>query len=241
MPALNVPVREDGQPRQSGSQPVSPVKRRAISCAGVPAMLSAPHPELPAEHPWFQLASFVVAQAVHAVGERLALSATMLSADSGGDEQRCCGDLDVGRVPRAWFVDHVLASFERGDRRRAVGVLLMNCEPTGDAQDHFAAQRVHLPHVPGLGEDMHRDQTALDAVGRMAIFVAGVPAHFTGELRFDSGSSAESQMDRPRADLDNFVGHVPDRSAPSAQRTQVDTTVDTGSQRRLPVPSLYLA
>ena len=164
----------------------------------------------------------------------------MLSADSGGDEHRRRSDLDVGRVPRARFIDHVLASLERGDRRRAVGVLLTNCEPTGDAQDHFAAHRVHLPHVPGLGEDMHRDQTALDAVGRVAIFVAGVPADFTGELGFDSGSSAESKMDRPRADLGNFVGHDPDRSAPSAERTQVDTALDT-AQRRLPVPSLYPA
>jgi len=134
MPALNVPVREDGQSQHGGSQSVSPVKRRAISCAGVPAMLSAPHPELPAERRWFcQLASSKVAHADHAVGERLSSSGTMLSADSGGDEQHCCGDLDVGRVPRAWFVDHVLASFERGDRRRPVGVLLMNCEPSGDA------------------------------------------------------------------------------------------------------------
>lgn len=92
----------------------------------------------------------------------------------------------------------------------------MDCEPTGDAQNHFAAHRVHLPRVPGLGEDMHRHQTTLYAVSGVALDVAGLPAHVASELGFDLGSGTESKMNRSTAGLCHLVGHGVNGSDPRA-------------------------
>jgi hypothetical protein len=128
---------------------------------------------------------------------------------AGGDEDGGRLVVDVGGVPGAGRVDRVLTGAQRDRGGRPVGVLLVQGHRAGGTQHDFVTDRVHLPDIPGFGERVHGDEPGLGTVGGVvAGAVPGVPLHSPGELGFDFGRRAETEVDRMDGEFGRFA-HVP--------------------------------